>query len=206
MYRRFVKPLLDRLLALVSIMVLSPIMLLVAIMVRIKLGSPVLFVQKRPGKDEKIFDLYKFRTMTNRTNEEGKLLEDSCRLTQFGVFLRSTSLDELPELFNVLNGTMSFIGPRPLLVEYLTLYIEDQRRRHLVKPGITGWSQVKGRNLIPWNERFEQDVWYVDNLSFALDFKIIFMTIGVVFLRKGISSETSKTMELFTGSNDNESD
>lgn len=177
-------------------------MLIIAILVRVKLGSPILFIQRRPGKNGKIFDLYKFRTMSNLTDDEGKLLDDEHRLTSFGSFLRSTSLDELPELFNVLNGTMSFIGPRPLLVCYLSLYNDAQRRRHLVKPGITGWSQVKGRNLLPWNERFELDVWYVDNLSFLLDVKILFMTLGVVFSRKGISSETSQTMEYFMGNDD----
>jgi len=197
-----VKPLLDRLCAIIGIVVLFPVMLTVAIMVRIKIGSPILFIQERPGKDEEIFKLLKFRTMSYQTDDKGGLLDDELRLTSFGSFLRSTSLDELPELFNILNGTMSFVGPRPLLVEYLPIYKEEQKRRHLVKPGITGWAQVKGRNLIPWNERFEQDVWYVDNLSFLLDLKIAIMTIGVVFSRKGISSETSQTMEYFTGSND----
>jgi undecaprenyl phosphate N,N'-diacetylbacillosamine 1-phosphate transferase len=169
------------------------------ILVKVKLGSPIFFKQERPGKDEKIFKLYKFRTMTDKKDEKGNLLPDEERLTSFGKLLRSTSLDELPELFNILKGEMSFIGPRPLLVEYLSLYNDDQKHRHDVRPGLTGLAQVEGRNLLSWEERFKLDVDYVNNLSFIQDIKIIFKTIKVVFKREGVSSATSQTMEKFTG-------
>lgn len=185
------------------------LLVIVAIMVRIKLGSPVLFTQERPGKidpktgKERIFKLYKFRTMTNERDAEGNLLPDEVRLTKFGKFLRSTSLDELPEiLFNILKGDLSFVGPRPLLVEYLPRYTDEQRRRHEVTPGLTGYAQVNGRNSISWEEKFKDDVWYVDHISFLLDIKVILKTIGVVFKRDGVSSENSATMEKFTGSNE----
>ncbi len=181
------------------------------IMVKVKLGSPVLFTQDRPGKidrktgTEKIFKLYKFRTMTNEKDSEGNLLPDEVRLSKFGKFLRSTSLDELPEIaINIMKGDMSWIGPRPLLVKYLPRYSKDQRRRHEVMPGLTGYAQVCGRNSISWEEKFKDDVWYVDNISFLTDIKIIFKTIAVVLRHEGISSETSATMEEFVGS-DNKS-
>lgn len=174
-------------------------MLLIALFVRIKLGSPVLFKQKRPGLNGKIFTMYKFRTMTEERNENGLLLPDSERLTGFGKFLRSTSLDELPELFNILKGDMSFVGPRPLLVEYLPLYNEHQRRRHEVKPGLSGWAQVNGRNAISWEEKFNFDVEYVDKVSFFFDLKIMLLTIKKVFVREGINSATTATMEPFRG-------
>jgi undecaprenyl phosphate N,N'-diacetylbacillosamine 1-phosphate transferase len=164
------------------------------------MGSPILFRQKRPGKDEKIFGIYKFRTMTNDTDENGNLLPDEQRLVGIGKFIRSTSLDELPQLFNVLRGEMSFVGPRPLLIEYLDLYNDKQKRRHDVKPGITGWAQVNGRNAISWEQKFDYDVWYVDNQSFWLDMKILWMTFLKVIRRSDISSNTSATMEKFTGS------
>ena len=171
----------------------------VALLVRIKLGSPVIFKQPRPGKDEKVFMLHKFRSMTDETDDKGELLPDEMRLTRFGRFLRSTSLDELPELWDILIGNMSIIGPRPLLVKYLPLYNDEQRRRHEVRPGLTGWAQVHGRNLTSWEERFAYDTDYVDHLSFALDVKIVFMTVHCVFAREGISAEGSATMEAFTG-------
>ena len=161
------------------------------------MGSPILFRQKRPGKDEKIFGIYKFRTMTNEKDADGNLLPDEQRLVGIGKFIRSTSLDELPQLFNVLNGEMSFVGPRPLLIEYLDLYNETQKRRHDVKPGITGWAQVNGRNAISWEQKFEYDVWYVDHQSFWLDMKILWMTFLKVVQRSDISSNTSATMEKF---------
>lgn len=164
------------------------------------MGSPILFRQKRPGKDEKIFGIYKFRTMTNEKDADGNLLPDEQRLVGIGKFIRSTSLDELPQLFNVLKGEMSFVGPRPLLIEYLDLYNETQKRRHDVKPGITGWAQVNGRNAISWEQKFEYDVWYVDNQSFWLDMKILWMTFLKVVKRSDISSSSSATMEKFTGS------
>ena len=164
------------------------------------MGSPILFRQKRPGKDEKIFGIYKFRTMTNEKDADGNLLPDEQRLVGIGKFIRSTSLDELPQLFNVLKGEMSFVGPRPLLIEYLDLYNETQKRRHDVKPGITGWAQVNGRNAISWEQKFEYDVWYVDNQSFWLDMKILWMTFLKVVKRSDISSSSSATMEKFEGS------
>lgn len=199
MYKNFVKRLLDMIFASIGLVILSPLFALLAILVRVKLGSPVLFKQERPGRDEKIFILCKFRTMTDKRDSEGELLPDSERLTRFGRLLRATSLDELPELWNVLKGDMALIGPRPLLVEYLPLYSETERRRHEVRPGITGYAQVKGRNSISWEKRFALDIYYVDNISFLLDCKIILMTFRTVIKREGIHSETSDTMEYFTG-------
>ncbi len=199
MYKHFFKRLLDILISLVILVLFSWLYIILAILVRVKLGSPVLFKQPRPGKDEKIFNMYKFRTMTDEKDENGNLLPDEVRLTAFGKKLRSTSLDELPEFFNILKGDMSFIGPRPLLVKYLPLYNEEQHHRHDVRPGLTGWAQVNGRNLLSWEDKFEKDVYYVNNLSFLLDLKIVFKTIAVVFDRSGINSETDATMEAFTG-------
>lgn len=199
-YERFFKRLFDFVLALIGLIVLSPVLLIVAILIRVKLGKPILFKQKRPGLNEKIFTLYKFRTMTDKRDENGNLLPDSERLTKFGKFLRSTSLDELPELFNILKGDMSFVGPRPLLVEYLQLYNQVQRRRHEVRPGLTGLAQINGRNAISWEEKFKIDIQYVDNLTFLKDIKILFLTVIKVLKREGISSENSVTMERFTGS------
>ncbi|QEK13689.1 sugar transferase [Crassaminicella thermophila] len=200
MYRRFLKRPMDFILALIAIIVLSPVLLIVTILVRIKLGSPIIFKQKRPGLNEKIFTMYKFRTMTDERDENGELLPDSVRLTKFGSFLRSTSLDELPELFNILKGDMSVVGPRPLLVQYLPLYNDYQKRRHEVRPGLSGLAQVNGRNAISWEDKFNLDVEYVDNVGFIGDWKIIFLTIKKVFVREGISSNTSATMEPFRGS------
>ncbi|MGI6381623.1 MAG: sugar transferase [Tissierellaceae bacterium] len=199
-YRRFFKRPLDITLSLIGLIVLSPVMIIVALLVRIKLGSPVIFKQQRPGLNEKIFIMYKFRTMTDERDENGELLPDGIRLTKFGRFLRSTSLDELPELFNILKGDMSVIGPRPLLVEYLPLYDEYQKRRHEVRPGLSGLAQVSGRNAINWEDKFNLDVEYVDNISFFGDWKIIFLTLKKVFIREGISSNTAVTMEPFRGS------
>lgn len=194
------KSLFDKILALCLIILFSPIYIIVSLLILWKMGSPILFRQKRPGKDEKIFGIYKFRTMTNDTDEQGNLLSDEQRLVGIGKFIRSTSLDELPQLFNVLKGEMSFVGPRPLLIEYLELYNDTQQRRHDVKPGITGWAQVNGRNAISWEQKFEYDVWYVDNQSFWLDMKILWLTFLKVVKRSGISSSTSATMEKFKGS------
>lgn len=198
-YRRFIKRPMDFLLSLIAIIVLSPVLMIVAILVRVKLGGPVLFKQNRPGLKEKIFKMYKFRTMTDERDHNGELLPDSVRLTQFGKFLRSTSLDELPGLLNILKGDMSIIGPRPLLVKYLPLYNEIQKRRHEVRPGLSGLAQVNGRNAISWEDKFNLDVEYIDNVSFLGDWKIIFLTIKKVFIREGISSETAATMEPFKG-------
>lgn len=199
-YRRIIKRPMDIILSLIAIIVLSPFFLIVAILVRLKLGSPVIFNQKRPGLNEKVFTMYKFRTMTDERDKSGELLPDSIRLTKFGKFLRSTSLDELPELFNILKGDMSIIGPRPLLVQYLPLYNNHQKRRHEVRPGLSGLAQINGRNAISWEDKFNLDVEYVDNLSFIGDWKIIFLTIKKVFIREGINSETATTMEPFKGS------
>ena len=200
MYRKYIKRLLDFILSLFAIIILSPVLLIVALLVRIKLGSPVIFKQKRPGLNEKIFTLYKFRTMTDAKDEQGNLLPDEIRLTKFGKLLRSTSLDELPELFNILKGDMAIVGPRPLLVRYLPLYNDHQKHRHDVRPGFTGWAQCNGRNAISWEEKFDLDVYYTKNLTLFMDIKIIIKTVKVVLFREGISSETSVTMEEFRGS------
>ena len=189
----------DFVLSLIAIIVLSPVFLVVAVLVRIKLGSPVIFKQERPGLNEKIFTLYKFRSMTDERDENGELLPNNLRLTKFGKFLRASSLDELPELFNILCGDMSIVGPRPLLVEYLPLYNEIQKHRHDVRPGLTGFAQVNGRNAITWEERFDYDLQYVEKVSFLLDVKIIFRTVEKVFKREGINKSEAVTMEKFTG-------
>lgn len=200
MYQKHIKRVLDFILSLIAIIILSPILLITGILVRIKLGSPIIFKQERPGKDEKIFTLYKFRTMTDKKDENGKLLEDSKRITKFGKILRSTSIDELPELFNILKGDMSFVGPRPLLIEYLPLYNEKQKHRHDVRPGLTGLAQISGRNSISWEEKFEDDLKYIEKISFWEDVKIIFKTFFKVFKREGISQQGNVTMEKFKGS------
>lgn len=194
-----IKRILDFIISLIALIVFSPIMIIVAILVYVKLGSPIIFKQDRPGKDGKVFKMYKFRTMLDSYNKFGEALPDEERLTKFGKILRSTSLDELPELINVIKGDMSLVGPRPLLVEYLELYSEEQNRRHDVRPGITGWAQVNGRNSIGWNEKLNLDVEYVDNLSFLLDIKILFLTVYKVFKRDGINQDGNVTIEKFTG-------
>ena len=199
MYKKFIKRFLDFILSLMALIILSPILLIIYILVRIKLGKPAIFKQERPGKNEKIFTLYKFRTMTDEKDKDGKLLPDEKRLTKFGKILRSTSLDELPELVNILKGDMSIVGPRPLLVEYLPLYNEEQKRRHEVRPGLTGLAQVNGRNSLSWEEKFKDDVYYVDHISLWEDIKIILKTVGKVLKREGISQEGNATMEYFTG-------
>ena len=198
-YERYIKRPQDFCCALAAIIVLSSVMAVTALLVRIKLGSPVLFKQERPGLNGKVFTLYKFRTMTDEKDSEGNLLPDEVRLTSFGKLLRATSLDELPELFNILNGDMSVVGPRPLLVKYLPLYNEHQARRHEVRPGFTGYAQVHGRNAISWEEKFNLDVEYVDHVTFLGDWRIIFQTVRTVLKREGISSETAATMEEFKG-------
>lgn len=198
-YSRYIKRPMDFILSLIAIIVLSPILLVVAFLVRTKLGSPVLFKQQRPGLNEGIFIMYKFRTMTDKKDKNGDLLPDSVRLSKFGILLRSTSLDELPGLFNILKGNMSIIGPRPLLVQYLPLYNKQQKRRHEVRPGLSGLAQISGRNAISWEDKFSLDVGYVDNVSFIGDLLIIFLTIKKVFVREGINSETASTMEPFKG-------
>ena len=198
-YEKYIKRPQDFLCALLTCIVLSPVMLVIAILVKIKIGSPVLFAQERPGLNGKIFKLYKFRTMTNERDEDGELLPDEQRLTSFGKKLRSTSLDELPELGAILTGRMSVCGPRPLLVKYLPRYNAHQARRHEVRPGFTGLAQVHGRNAISWEEKFELDVEYVDHITFLGDWKIIFQTVWTVLKREGINSETSATMEEFMG-------
>ncbi|MGN0488961.1 MAG: sugar transferase [Ruminococcus sp.] len=198
-YERFLKRPIDIICASAAIIAFSWLYLIIAVLVRVKLGSPVLFKQERPGKDEKIFKLYKFRTMTDEKDENGEFLPDDVRLTKFGKFLRSTSLDELPEAFNILKGDMSVIGPRPLLVQYLPLYSEKQHRRHEVRPGLSGYAQVNGRNSVTWEEKFNLDVEYVDKITFIGDVKIIFSTVVKALKREGISSDSSATMEAFTG-------
>ena len=194
MYKRFFKRFLDIFISLISLIILSPILLVIAILVRINLGSPIIFEQERPGKNEKVFTLYKFRTMTDKKDENGKLLPDSERRTKFGDFLRSTSMDELPELVNILVGSMSIIGPRPLLVEYLPYYTKEEHHRHDVRPGLTGLAQANGRNLVNWDDRFKMDLEYVNNLTFLMDIKIIFKTIKIVLKREGIRQEGQATM------------
>ena len=193
------KNIFDKLLALFLLILFSPFLIITAILIIWKMGNPILFKQKRPGLHEQIFGIYKFRTMTNEKDVNGELLPDDQRLVGIGKFVRSTSLDELPQLFNVLKGDMSFVGPRPLLIEYLPLYNKEQKRRHDVKPGITGWAQVNGRNAISWEQKFEYDVWYVENQSFWLDIKILWLTFLKVVKRSDISSDTAATMEKFEG-------
>lgn len=199
LYEKYIKRCVDFILALVAIIVLSPVLVVVAILVRHKLGSPVLYKQQRPGLHERVFTIYKFRTMTDERDVNGELMPDEIRLTKFGKILRSTSLDELPELFNILKGDMAIVGPRPLLVQYLPLYNQRQKLRHAIRPGITGYAQVNGRNSISWAEKFELDVKYVETISAWIDMKIFLKTIKSVAVREGISSDTSVTMEAFTG-------
>lgn len=196
MYKKYIKRLLDIVISLTALIILSPVMLIVAILVRIKLGSPVIFKQERPGKDEKIFKLYKFRSMSDKKDENGKLLPDAERLTKFGKILRATSLDELPELVNILKGEMSLIGPRPLAVCYLPYYNEEEKKRHSVRPGLTGLAQINGRNALNWEERFSYDIEYVENISFTNDLKILFKTVYKVFKRDGVVTRgTGKTID-----------
>ncbi|HPU01815.1 MAG TPA: sugar transferase [Bacillota bacterium] len=202
-YEKYIKRALDIIFSFILIVILSPLLLVIAILVKINLGSPVLFKQSRPGLNERIFTIYKFRTMTDERDENGKLLPDHVRLTRFGRALRNSSLDELPELLNVLKGDMSFIGPRPLLVEYMPLYNEQQRRRHEVRPGISGLAQVSGRNAITWEEKFKYDIEYVEKISFLLDLKIFVKTIFRVLKREGINSSEFVTMEKFKGTREN---
>lgn len=200
-YKRYIKSPMDFILALCAIIVLAPILLIIALLVSVKLGSPIIFKQNRPGLHEKIFTLYKFRTMTGARDKNGELLPDEIRLKRFGKLLRSTSLDELPELINILKGDMAIVGPRPLLIQYLPLYNDLQKRRHLVKPGLSGLAQVNGRNAISWEDKFNLDAQYVDNISFVDDWKIIFLTLKKAIKRESIHSEAAATMETFTGSN-----
>lgn len=199
MYVNFFKRMIDFILSLIALIVLSPILLVLTVLGAVKMKGNPFFTQLRPGKDGEIFKLIKFRSMTCEKDKNGNLLPDEQRLTRYGKILRSTSLDELPELINILKGDMSIVGPRPLLVQYLPLYNEEQRHRHDVRPGLTGWAQVNGRNSITWEDKFRYDVWYVRNISFALDVKILFLTVKKVFCREGISAENSATMEDFQG-------
>ncbi|MGL5766583.1 MAG: sugar transferase [Sarcina sp.] len=199
--QRILKRFFDIVAALGGLVILSPIVLIVIVLIKFNLGSPILFKQKRIGKDNKEFEMMKFRTMKNTTNKSGQLLSDEERLTKFGKFLRSTSLDELPELINVLKGDMSLIGPRPLLVQYLELYSEEQLKRHCVLPGLTGWAQINGRNTLSWTDKFKLDIYYVDNWSLGLDIKIFFLTFKKLFIREGINKEGQATTEFFNGKN-----
>ncbi len=199
-YQRYFKRPMDVVLSFCAITILSPVLLIVALLVRVKLGSPVIFRQKRPGLNEKIFTMYKFRSMTDQKDRDGTLLPDATRLTRFGKMLRSTSLDELPELFNIVKGDMSIVGPRPLLIQYLPLYNSQQQRRHNVRPGLSGLAQVNGRNAISWEDKFRYDVKYVDGVSFIGDVKIILLTLRKAFVRAGVNSDTDVTMEVFLGS------
>lgn len=200
MYAKYFKRVLDVVLSLLALIVLSPVLLVLIVLGTIHMKGNPFFTQLRPGKDEKIFRLIKFRTMTNQKDKDGNLLPDDKRLTKYGRILRSTSLDELPEIINILKADMSIVGPRPLLVQYLTRYNEEQRHRHDVRPGLTGYAQINGRNIVTWEDRFRMDVWYTRNISFKTDLKIILATVKCVFIRSGISSETSSTMEEFMGS------
>lgn len=201
LYSKFLKLLLDFLIAFFILLLFSPLLVLVIVLLLINNKGSIFFLQDRPGRKQKIFKVIKFKTMNDRKDAEGNLLPDHVRLTTLGKFIRSTSLDELPQLINVLKGDMSLIGPRPLLVKYLPLYSKEQARRHDVRPGITGWAQVNGRNAISWEQKFQYDVWYVDNISFLLDIKILWLTLKKVIVREGISSSTSVTMEPFKGNN-----
>lgn len=191
MYRHFIKRLLDIVLSGIALVILSPVYLVLAVLIKVKLGSPVIFHQERPGKDEKIFTLCKFRTMTDERDENGNLLPDNKRLTKFGKLLRATSLDELPELWNIFKGDMSIIGPRPLLVSYLPYYTEEEQLRHTVRPGLTGLAQVSGRNFLDWDNRLKKDIEYVQNLSFLMDLKVIFLTIKVIFVKENVAEDTN---------------
>jgi len=199
LYKAFVKPLFDFVVALTGLTIALPLLLISIVLLTIANRGNIWFLQERPGKDGKIFRVVKFKTMTDERDATGALLPDDKRLTTVGKFIRKTSLDELPQLINVVKGDMSIVGPRPLLVEYLTLYSEEQKKRHNVRPGITGWAQVNGRNTVAWKERFAYDVWYVENISFWLDIKILFLTVVKVFKAEGVSSGTSVTMEKFRG-------
>lgn len=194
MYKKYIKRILDIILSLIAIIITLPIFLIVGILVLIFIGQPAIFRQKRPGKNEKIFTMYKFRTMTNKKDEDGNLLPDELRLTKLGKFLRKTSLDEIPEFINILKGDMSFVGSRPLLVEYLPYYTEEEHHRHDVRPGLTGWAQANGRNLVNWDERFKLDLEYVNNVSLKMDIKVILKTINVVLKREGITDGKTETM------------
>ena len=195
-----IKRIFDFIVAFLALLILSPVIILVGILIRLKLGSPIFFTQDRPGRRGRVFRMVKFRSMLDAKDKHGNFLPDDLRMTKFGMFLRSTSLDELPGLFSVLNGDMSLVGPRPLLVQYLPLYNKDQARRHNVRPGISGWAQVNGRNAISWEDKFKLDVWYVDNRSFWLDLKILLLTVKKVFIREGISADEHVTIEPFKGS------
>lgn len=199
-YAKFFKRLIDFILSACAILIMGIPLLIVALLIKFKLGSPVLFKQRRPGKDGKIFEIYKFRTMTDARDTNGNLLPDNERLTNFGKLLRSTSIDELPEILNIVKGDMAIIGPRPLLEEYLPLYNEEQAHRHDVRPGLTGWAQINGRNTISWEDKFKYDVEYVRNISFMFDLKIFFLTIKKVFVREGINASAEVTMDKFRGS------
>jgi lipopolysaccharide/colanic/teichoic acid biosynthesis glycosyltransferase len=199
MYKSFFKRVIDIMMALSILVVLSPVFLVVYILLAIANNGKAFFVQKRPGKNEKVFEIIKFKSMNDKKDSNGTLLPDAERITKVGSFVRKTSLDEIPQLFNVLKGDMSMIGPRPLLTSYLKLYSEEQKRRHDIKPGVTGWAQINGRNTISWQKKFEYDVWYVDNCSFLLDVKILWMTFLKVVKRDDVSSSTHATMETFTG-------
>ncbi|MCG8806048.1 sugar transferase [Tenacibaculum finnmarkense] len=200
MYKQFFKRIIDLILSFIGLVILFPILLIVCVILKIKQGG-VFFLQNRPGKNDTIFKIIKLKTMTDERNSGGELLPDEQRITKIGQFVRATSLDEIPQLINVLKGDMSLIGPRPLLVKYLERYSEEQRRRHDVKPGITGWAQVNGRNTISWNKKFEYDIWYTENISFLLDIKILYLTFLKVIKRSDINSETDATMETFKGNN-----
>ncbi|MDG1697385.1 MAG: sugar transferase [Polaribacter sp.] len=201
MYKNIVKVLIDFIIAIFLLLILSPLLVIVTVLLAIANKGKPFFIQSRPGKNEKIFKIIKFKTMNDNKDSKGNLLSDEKRLTNLGKFMRKTSIDELLQIFNVLKGDMSFIGPRPLLIEYLDLYSFEQKKRHLIKPGITGWAQVNGRNAISWNEKFKLDVFYVQHISFLLDLKILFQTIKKVIMREGISSATSATKEYFKGNN-----